>query len=171
MTKRVAAVVALLMVLPLAEGRPAAAVGDETCARPRLHIWQPAGFADARLSFAGLLKNGRTRVGEHFASGILRELRVIVTWREAEHVHVQRLDLYSPDGSLYQRFTTPFTGRRFPVAVVTRVPVAGSSIVDSGLYGAWCAEVFLDDDDAPIARRRFELHAPGAFGPASPSRR
>ena len=41
-----------------------------------------------------------------------------------------------------------------------RSPVAGSSITDSGLLGEWCAEVFLDDEDAPIARRRFELLAP-----------
>ena len=171
MRKRAAAVVALLMVLPLADVRPGAAAGDDTCARQSLHAWLPDRLAEARLSFSGLLKNGRTRVGQHFASGALRELRVIVSWRDTEHAHMQRLDLYSPDGSLYQRFTTAFTGRRFPVAVVTRVPVAGSSIVDSGLYGAWCAEVFLDDDDAPIVRHRFDLTAPGAPGPASPSRR
>jgi len=43
---------------------------------------------------------------------------------------------------------------------VTRVPVAGSTIADSSLVGEWCAEVFLDDDDAPIARRRFDLLEP-----------
>jgi len=53
-----------------------------------------------------------------------------------------------------------FTGDRRPVAVVTRVPVAGSSITDSSLIGEWCAEVFLDDEDAPIARRRFDLLEP-----------
>ena len=60
----------------------------------------------------------------------------------------------------YQRFANSFTGDRRPVSVVTRVPVAGSSITDSGLLGEWCAEVFLDDEEAPIARRRFELLAP-----------
>jgi hypothetical protein len=38
--------------------------------------------------------------------------------------------------------------------------VAGSSIVDSSLFGEWCAEVFLDDEDAPIARHRFLLTPP-----------
>jgi hypothetical protein len=46
------------------------------------------------------------------------------------------------------------------VTVTTRLPVTGSSITDAGLYGEWCAEVFLDDEDAPIARRRFILTAP-----------
>jgi len=46
------------------------------------------------------------------------------------------------------------------VTVTTRLPVTGSAITDSGLYGEWCAEVFLDDDDAPIARRRFFLTPP-----------
>jgi hypothetical protein len=46
------------------------------------------------------------------------------------------------------------------VSTTTRLPVTGSSITDSGLYGEWCAEVFLDDEDAPIARRRFILTDP-----------
>jgi len=50
-------------------------------------------------------------------------------------------------------------GIRPALHLLTRVPVAGSSIADSSLFGDWCAEVFLDDD-APIARRRFELLEP-----------
>jgi len=99
-------------------------------------------------------------VGEHFTLSDLRELRVVVTWSQAEDGHVQRVDLYAPDGTLYQRFAGSFTGDRRPVAVVTRVPVAGSTIADSSLVGEWCAEVFIDDDDAPIARRRFDLLQP-----------
>jgi hypothetical protein len=154
------AALVLALALPLAEAWPAAATPDDTCTQQSRRVRVPGGFAEARLSFAGVLKNGRQRVGEHFASGDLRELRVTVTWTQAEDAHLQRVDLYAPDGSLYQRFSTAFTGDRRPVAVVTRVPVAGSSIVDSGLYGEWCAEVFLDDEDAPIARRQFELTAP-----------
>jgi hypothetical protein len=44
-----------------------------------------------------------------------------------------------------------------PMTITTRLPVTGSAITDSGLYGEWCAEVFLDDDAAPIARCRFVL--------------
>ena len=63
-----------------------------------------------------------------------------------------------PSGFAEARMSFVGTGR--PVTVTTRLPVTGSAITDSGLYGEWCAEVFLDDDDAPIARRRFFLTPP-----------
>lgn len=160
MSRRRLAVLALLLVLPVAQARPAAATPDDNCTQQSRRVRLPDGFAEARLSFSGLLKNGRARVGEQFDIGNLRELRVIVSWTDADHTHLQRVDLYAPDGSLYQRFSGSFTGDRRPVSVVTRVPVAGSSITDSALLGEWCAEVFLDDEDAPIARRRFDLFAP-----------
>ena len=154
------AVLAFVLALPLADVRPAAATPDDNCTQQSRRVRLPGGFAEARLAFTGVLKNGRARVGEHFDVSDLRELRIIVNWTQAEDEHVQRVDLYAPDGSLYQRFANSFTGDRRPVSIVTRVPVAGSSITDSGLLGEWCAEVFLDDEDAPIARRRFELLAP-----------
>jgi len=159
-TRRRLAVLALLLALPVADLRPAAATPDDNCTQQSRRVRLPGGFVEARLSFTALLKNGRARVGEHFTMSDLRELRVIVSWNEAEESHLQRVDLYAPDGTLYQRFANSFTGDRRPVSVVTRVPVAGSSIVDSSLFGEWCAEVFLDDEDAPIARRRFDLIAP-----------
>ena len=160
MTRRLLAAAALVLTLPLGPVRPAGATPDDDCTQQSLRVRLPGGFASARLTFSGLLKNGRTRVGEQFTMGELRELRVITSWTEAEDAHLQRVDLYAPDGTLYQRFAGSFTGDRRPVSVVTRVPVAGSSITDSSLVGEWCAEVFLDDEDAPIARRRFELLAP-----------
>jgi hypothetical protein len=159
-TRRLAGLVALLVALPLGGFRPAVATPADDCAQQHRRVRLPSGFAEASLSFTGVLRNGRNRVGNHFPSGDLRELRVIVSWTDAERSHHQRLELYSPDGSLYQRYATTFTGARRAVSVITRVPVAGSQIVDSGLYGEWCAEVFLDDEDAPIARHRFELTAP-----------
>ena len=160
MTRRWLAALALLLALPVADLRPAAATPDDNCTQQSRRVRLPEGFVEARLSFSGLLKNGRTRQGEHFTLSDLRELRVIVNWSQAEEGHLQRVDLYAPDGTLYQRFAGTFTGDRRPVAVVTRVPVAGSSITDSSLVGEWCAEVFLDDEDAPIARRRFDLLEP-----------
>jgi len=158
-TRRWLAVVAFVLV-PLADVRPATATPDDDCTQQSRRVRLPDGFVEARLSFSALLKNGRARVGDTFTLSELRELRVIVNWSQAEEAHLQRVDLYAPDGTLYQRFAGSFTGDRRPVAVVTRVPVAGSSIVDSSLLGAWCAEAFLDDEDAPIARRRFDLLAP-----------
>jgi hypothetical protein len=150
---------AVLLALPLADLTPARAE-DDTCTRQSRRVRLPSGFAVARVSFVGVLGNGRNRAGETFPGGDLRELRLIVEWTEIERVHHQRLEVTSPDGALYQRFVSAFTGTGRPVSTVTRLPVTGSAITDSGLYGEWCAEVFLDDEDAPIARRRFVLTPP-----------
>jgi hypothetical protein len=156
--RRVLAAAALLLLLPL--GIVTSARADEDCSRQSRRVRLPNGFAEARVSFVGVLTNGRNRTGESFPGPGLRELRVVVDWSEVEKVHHQRIELSSPDGELYQRFATTFIGTGRTVSTTTRLPVTGSSITDSGLYGEWCAEVFLDDEDAPIARRRFILTAP-----------
>ena len=159
MTRRTLAVAALLLLLPV--GAVTLARGDEdNCTQQSRRVRVPGGFAEARVSFVGVLTNGRNRTGESFPGSGLRELRLVVDWTELEKVHHQRIELSSPDGELYQRFATTFTGTGRSVSTTTRMPVTGSSITDSGLYGEWCAEVFLDDEDAPIARRRFFLTAP-----------
>ena len=153
------AATALLLVLPLAGLTPARA-DEDTCSRQSRRVRVPGGFAEARVSFVGVLTNGRNRTGESFPGSDLRELRLVVEWTEVEKAHHQRVELESPDGALYQRFASTFIGTGRPVSVITRLPVMGSAITDSGLYGEWCAEVFLDDEDAPIARRRFFLTPP-----------
>jgi len=158
MTRRILAAAALLLLLPLGAVTPARA--DEDCSRQSRRVRLPNGFAEARVSFVGVLTNGRNRTGETFPGAGLRELRVVVDWSEVEKVHHQRIELSSPDGELYQRFATTFAGTGRTVSTTTRLPVTASSITDSGLYGEWCAEVFLDDEDAPIARRRLILSAP-----------
>ena len=159
MTRRALAAAALLLVLPLAGLSPARA-DEDTCSRQSRRVRLPSGFAEARVSFVGVLTNGRNRTGESFPGKDLRELRLVVEWTEVEKVHHQRVELSSPDGALFQRFASTFTGSGRPVSITTRLPVTGSAITDSGLYGEWCAEVFLDDEDAPIARRRFFLISP-----------
>jgi len=158
-SRRAATLLALVLALPLGALVPGRARAED-CTQVSRRVRLPSGFVEARLSFTGVLTSGRARVGEHFPGNDLRELDVTVSWSDLDRAHLQRVELYSPDGSLYQRFVTSFTGERHAVAVVTRVPVAGTSITDAGLFGEWCAEVFLDDEDAPIARRRFELIAP-----------
>jgi hypothetical protein len=159
MTRRALSALALVMLLPLGAVTPARADQDN-CTQQSRRVRVPGGFAEARVSFVGVLTNGRNRAGESFPGAGLRELRLVVDWTEVEKVHHQRIELSSPDGELYQRFATAFLGTGRPVTVTTRLPVTGSSITDAGLYGEWCAEVFLDDEDAPIARRRFFLTAP-----------
>ena len=159
MTRRALAAAVLLLVLPLAGVAPARADQD-SCSRQSRRVRLPGGFAEARVSFVGVLTSGRNRTGESFPSSDLRELRLVVEWTEIEKVHHQRVELSSPDGALYQRINSTFAGTGRPVSITTRLPVTGSAITDSGLYGEWCAEVFLDDEDAPIARRRFFLTPP-----------
>lgn len=158
MTKRILALLGLALVLALAGPPRTQAEGD--CAQQHRRVRLPGGFAAARLSFVGVAKNGRSRVGDQFTSAGVREVRIVAEWTEVERAHQQRLEVFSPDGSLYQRFAGAFTGAGRPVSVTTRLPVGGTAIVDAGLYGEWCVELFLDDEEAPIARRGFTLTAP-----------
>ena len=159
MTRRTLAAAALLLLLPLARVTPAQADEDD-CTQQSRRVRLPDGFAQARVTFMGVLTSGHSWTGESFPGDGLRELRLVVGWTELTKVHHQRVEVFSPDGELYQRFADTFTATGRTVSVATRLPVAGSSITDAGLYGEWCAEVFLDDEDAPIARRRFFLTAP-----------
>jgi len=156
---RRALAITALGILALGGLAPARA-DEDTCSRQGRRVRLPGGFAEARVSFVGVLTSGRNRTGESFPGGDLRELRMVVAWTEIEKVHHQRIELVGPDGELYQRFVTPFTGTGRSISITTRLPVTGSAITDAGLYGEWCAEVFLDDEDAPIARGRFILALP-----------
>lgn len=158
MTARV--IGALAVVLALAAAAPPGARADGDCAQQHRRVRLPGGFADGRLSFVGVTTNGRSRVGGEFPGDSLRELRIVADWTELDRVHHQRVEVFSPDGSLYQRFTDAFAGTGRPLSVTTRLPVNGTAIVDAGLYGEWCVELFLDEEEAPIARRGFVLTAP-----------
>jgi hypothetical protein len=150
----------LLALALLAVPRPAPA-GDG-CTQQHRRVRLPDGFAAARLSFVAVAADGRNHVGGAFTAPGLREIRLVAEWTEVEGTHLQRLEVFSPDGSLYQRIAAGFTGSGRTVAVATRLPVDGTPIVDAGLYGDWCVELFLDDEEAPIARRGF------ALSPATP---
>lgn len=98
--------------------------------------------------------------------------------------HVLRVDLKTPKGHHYQTLTVPFSadassaeahrllegfprplevqvtkmgrveGRAVP-RVDARLPVAGTPIVHSALYGRWTATAYLDDEIKACGRRRF----------------
>ena len=157
MIRRILALLGLALIVASATPPPARAAD---CTQQHRRVRLPDGFASARLSFVGLARNGRSRVGDEFASADLREMRLVAEWTDVDGPHLQRLELYSPDGSLYQRFTGTFSGTGRPVSVATRLPVSGTPIVESGLYGDWCVELFLDGEEAPIARRGFSLTPP-----------
>lgn len=158
MTRAVLATLAL--ALALATGAPRAAGADEDCALQHRRVRVPGGFAEGRLSFVGVMARGNQRTGAEFPGTGLRELRIVAEWTELEGTHEQRVEVFSPDGSLYQRFTGSLTGSGRSLSATNRLLVSGTSIVDAGLYGEWCVELSLDDEDAPIARRPFLLTPP-----------
>jgi hypothetical protein len=69
-----------------------------------------------------------------------------------------RLRVYTPDGFLYQVLSVPVAAQRGRRGVEARLPVAGTSIMASGLYGRWRVEPRLDDSSEPCgAGRRFTI--------------
>lgn len=107
----------------------------------------------AALQFVGVNHDGRLTGGAEFLAGLTRYLRIIVGWQALSGAHSQRLDLFSPDGSFYQRFSTDFTS----TPVETRLLVGGTWITEYSLFGAWRVEVYLDRDTMPITTGVFVL--------------
>jgi hypothetical protein len=136
-----------------------------------------------RISFEGLLHTGKGLPGgDHFSAKALRDLLILVEYRDlARGPHTQRLQLYLPDGALYQQFSTAFeVGAPAPkapaeahrehgtadrdhfgspgiVPVATRLPVGGTWITQYSLYGTWRVEVYLDQARTPAVHRTLVL--------------
>jgi hypothetical protein len=153
-------------------------------ATPRGYLPPLAGpEGPVRLAFEGLRPTGQPLPGsDHFSARALRDLLILVEYRElAPGPHTQRLQLYAPDGALYQQFTTAIgTGERGPQPpagvqaehgkaphhpgrrpeseqVATRLPVGGTWITQHSLYGPWRVEVYLDDARTPAVHRTLVL--------------
>jgi hypothetical protein len=108
------------------------------------------------LVFTAVLSDGgRQDRGRNFEFGAVQDLLIEVRWHKLSAPARQRLELYSPDGHLFQMFTATLPAD--PEPVVIRVPVNGSWITSATLVGTWCAKVFLDDELDPAAADDFEL--------------
>jgi hypothetical protein len=70
------------------------------------------------------------------------------------HEHTVRLRLYTPSGFLYQVLAVPVAANRGHRRVEARLPVAGTSIMASGLYGRWTVVPQLDDSSEPCGPSR-----------------
>jgi hypothetical protein len=160
MTRRRAfgiAIGAILMLLPIAPGRhgtvPAQAAQDEACRAERPGRHDPK----AEITFTVINgRNGREHGGRLFKYGQARDLMIEIRWHKITTSTRQRLELYSPDGHLYQMFPAVLSVE--PDPSVFRVPVGpGSWVMSGGLAGTWCAKVFLGDDLEPIEAESFEL--------------
>ena len=113
--------------------------------------------APAEVTFLALMHNGRERRGQHFTAARVRILTIQVDWRTLVGAHTQQLELITPAGSVYQRFTVPVesvTGRAW---VETQVPVAGSWITQHSLEGRWEVRVYLDEAVTPVTTATFTL--------------
>ena len=126
-----------------------------------------SGFADkpgarpdrepARITLVGINKKGHERRGQHFSPARLNTLVVVVDWRTLVGAHVQRLELITPAGSLYQRFTSNVQSAHGRTSVETPVPVAGTWITEYQLFGEWTVNVYLDGGTTPVASTNFTL--------------
>lgn len=93
---------------------------------------------------------------ERFRATRILELRfeTLLTGR-LEQERRLRLRLTTPGGFLYQILSVPIdhAGGKKP-RLVARLPVAGTSIMASGLYGRWTVTPTLDDTREPCGRSR-----------------
>jgi hypothetical protein len=107
----------------------------------------------ATLQFVGVNHNGGLTGGAEFSGELLRYLRLVVGWKNLSGSHTQRLELFSPDGSLYQQLPAQLAG----TASEARLLVGGTWITQHSLFGAWRVEVYLDRERMPITTGVFVL--------------
>ena len=134
-------------------------------------VGAPAAFAESRgaglksnsnrppaqVSFVALTQKGHEQRGDHFTAAQVRVLKIDVKWLTLVGAHMQRLELITPDGSVYQRFTDAVESVVGHTTVETLVPVAGSWITQYSLEGTWKVNVYLDDAVKPLATSTFTL--------------
>ncbi len=113
----------------------------------------PAAVPGATIQFVSINNDGSQTGGAEFLGSVIRDLRILVGWQNLSGGHTQRLELFTPDGSLYQRLATSFTG----TSVEAGLPVGGTWITEHALFGAWRVEVFLDSQQMPITSGVFVL--------------
>jgi hypothetical protein len=131
-------------------GTPGGASGSESSG-------SVAGGPSARLRISGLHHDGVIKQQTQFASGDLRDLHLDVDYLQVSGPHRQRIELFAPDGSLYQRrFRDVTIAEGQPVN--TRVPVGGTWITEHSLFGNWRVAVYLDTSQTPIASGAFALN-------------
>jgi hypothetical protein len=89
----------------------------------------------------------------------LRDLKLVARWY-VPGKHVQRLEIFVPDGSLYQRLSAPFrhvTTRETGTKVITLLPVGGTWITEYSLLGTWEVRVYMDNARTPVLTQSFVL--------------
>jgi hypothetical protein len=104
------------------------------------------------LTLTGHLHNGSSQQGDQFSTTSLRDLLISTTYSNVSGTHKQRLELYAPDGSLYQKLS----GAVAP-STQALIPVGGTWITEHSLFGDWRVDVYVDRETTPITSRAFTL--------------
>jgi hypothetical protein len=110
------------------------------------------GGGNGVLEITGRLHDGSSVQAEQFSTTSLRDLLFSMSFAGVGGATRQRLELYAPDGSLYQRLSgavAPHTQ--------TLLPVGGTWITEHALFGAWRVDLYVDRDRTPLASRTFTL--------------
>ena len=113
--------------------------------------------APAQVTFVAVAADGRERRGQYFMADRVRILKIDVEWLTLVGAHTQQLELITPDGSIYQRFTSAVESVVGRATVETRLPVAGTWITEFSLEGTWKVKVYLDEAVTPLATATFTL--------------
>ena len=132
-----------------------AAAAESQCKSHDLQAQAQGVSAD--VSFVGILLTGAEREDQKFSGAELSDLKILVQWSNLFSNHRQRVELVAPDGSVYQSLSRSLTTADSAAPVATMVPVSGTWITRYGLYGAWCVDVFFDQDEKPVASRRVSI--------------
>jgi hypothetical protein len=105
------------------------------------------------VEFVGVMQDLTLLKRNDFVADLVRQLKIIVYWKVSGN-HAQRLELFTPEGVLYRRIATDFTGTSVTgtgTPVETVLPVGGSWITEHSLFGGWRLDVFLDGQPATTA--------------------
>jgi hypothetical protein len=97
------------------------------------------------------------RARQRFSAASALDLRFqILVRRGLEGPHTLTLKLYTPNGHLYQELLVPFRAQSPPherasrgTTMTASLPVAGTAITTSGLFGRWRVEPHLDGSLRP----------------------
>jgi hypothetical protein len=106
-----------------------------------------------RVDLRGVSDDGRAVSGARLAAHDLRALRIRVNWGRVAEPTIQRIELFTPRGHLYQSFPAEVDQDMME----TSVPVGGTLITQYGLYGEWCLELYVEGVRTPLARKSFVL--------------
>ena len=131
---------------------PAAAVAEESIAAPQAGV-------PVTLTVSGVLNSQRVVQWPSYPVTKLRDLKLVARWY-VPGKHVQRLEIVTPDGSLYRRLSEPFRHvitRETGTKVITLLPVGGTWITEYSLLGTWEVRVYMDNARTPVLTQSFVL--------------